>query len=477
MGESGATSAGADLFLELKGHRLRAGFVNALREAVRTGRLAPGTRLPSSRSLAADLGIARNTVADSYAELVAEGWLTAQQGSGTRVAKRAEPRARPAAPRTRLTTPGPTYNLLLGSPNLAEFPRKLWLAAARRALTAAPNDAFALGDALGRVELRTALADYLARARGVYAEPGRVVICSGFHHGLQLVAQALQARQVRSMAVEAYGLDIYRDLLAGLGMRTLSLYVDERGARTEDLARLRGDRRGAADPGAPVPDGRRAAPGPARGGHRLGPLHRRADPGGRLRRRVPLRPRAGRRPAGPRPGPGGLLRHGQQVAGAGAAARPGWWCPPTWCRTSWRPRGTATGCPARWTSSRSPSSSRPAPTTGTYARPGCTTGAAATSSSPPSRGGRPAVRVTGMAAGLQVVVELPNGTERAVVEEAAREGLAVSGMAEFRYEVADSRWQLPARDALVVNYAAPSGTAWTGALDALCRVLSTLTPR
>ena len=82
---------GADLHLDLGSSGLRAGLLDALREAVRTGRLVPGTRLPSSRSLAADLGIARNTVADAYAELIAEGWLTAQQGSGTRVAMRAEP--------------------------------------------------------------------------------------------------------------------------------------------------------------------------------------------------------------------------------------------------------------------------------------------------------------------------------------------------------------------------------------------------
>ena len=109
MTDSWATSAaappsafGADLHLELRGPGLRAGLTHALREAVRTGRLVPGTRLPSSRALAADLGVARNTVADAYAELVAEGWLTAQQGSGTRVARRAEPRrvvpAVPAVP-------------------------------------------------------------------------------------------------------------------------------------------------------------------------------------------------------------------------------------------------------------------------------------------------------------------------------------------------------------------------------------------
>ncbi|MBK3538777.1 winged helix-turn-helix transcriptional regulator, partial [Streptomyces sp. MBT67] len=70
---------GSDLPLELSGTgNRRALLMDALREAVRSGRLAPGTRLPPYRSLAADLGLARNTVADAYAELVAEGWLAAR---------------------------------------------------------------------------------------------------------------------------------------------------------------------------------------------------------------------------------------------------------------------------------------------------------------------------------------------------------------------------------------------------------------
>ncbi len=80
--------AGVDLHLRPLGPRVRAGLEDALRDAVRDGRLAPGTRLPSSRALAADLGLARNTVAEAYAQLVAEGWLVARQGSGTRVAGR-----------------------------------------------------------------------------------------------------------------------------------------------------------------------------------------------------------------------------------------------------------------------------------------------------------------------------------------------------------------------------------------------------
>ncbi len=79
---------GLDLHLDLAGPQVRAGLEGALREAVRGGRLLPGTRLPSSRALATDLGIARNTVADCYAQLVAEGWLAARQGSGTWVADR-----------------------------------------------------------------------------------------------------------------------------------------------------------------------------------------------------------------------------------------------------------------------------------------------------------------------------------------------------------------------------------------------------
>src|SRR2546430_15433854 len=80
-------SASVDLHLDLAGSRIREALERALRDAVRTGRLGPGLQLPSSRPLASDLGIARNTVADAYGQLIAEGWLTARQGAGTRGAR------------------------------------------------------------------------------------------------------------------------------------------------------------------------------------------------------------------------------------------------------------------------------------------------------------------------------------------------------------------------------------------------------
>ncbi|WP_143589315.1 PLP-dependent aminotransferase family protein, partial [Streptomyces angustmyceticus] len=235
-----AESLGADLHLELTGAgSRRAVLIRALRDAVRSGRLAPGTRLPPYRSLAADLGLARNTVADAYAELVAEGWLSARQGSGTRVARvhlpdGARERAEPPAP-ARAPASHPAHTFLQGQPDAASFPRTAWLAAARRALTAAPSEAFGYGTSRGRPELRTVLADYLARARGVRADPERIVVCAGFMQGLALLSRALGPGR---LAVESYGLDFHRAVITRAGLRTVPLPVDERGARTEELTAL-----------------------------------------------------------------------------------------------------------------------------------------------------------------------------------------------------------------------------------------------
>src|SRR6516165_1110163 len=120
-----AEVAGVDLHLDLSGTRVRAGLESALRDAIRAGRLRPGTRLPSSRVLAADLGLARNTVAEVYSQLVAEGWLTARTGSGTSVAERRAVDPGPGAA-ARLEAVVPRYDLRPGEPDLSAFPRRAW---------------------------------------------------------------------------------------------------------------------------------------------------------------------------------------------------------------------------------------------------------------------------------------------------------------------------------------------------------------
>ena len=223
-----------DLHLDLAGSRIREALERALRDAARTGRLAPGLQLPSSRALAADLGLARNTVADAYGQLIAEGWLTARRGAGTYVADRssAVQAATVAAP----PASRPPYDLRAGSPDTAAFPRSAWLAATRTALASAPAEALGYTDPQGRPELRRALAGYLARARGVQLTPDRIVICSGFTQGLGLICQALRRRGAKTLAMEAYGQPRHRDIATAAGLSATTVPVDGHGAMIDQLA-------------------------------------------------------------------------------------------------------------------------------------------------------------------------------------------------------------------------------------------------
>ncbi|MET9513300.1 PLP-dependent aminotransferase family protein [Streptomyces flavidovirens] len=467
MTDSWATY-GVDLHVELRGPGLRTGLINALREAVRTGRLPAGSRLPSSRSLAADLGVARNTVADAYAELVAEGWLTARQGSGTRVARRAVAaprRAAPAAVTRHSARREPAYSLMPGSPDLASFPRAEWLKAARRALTAAPHEAFGYGDPRGRVELRTAVAEYLARARGVRATPDRVVICSGFVHGLMLVAKVLRRRRVREVAVESYGLHVHRDLLTEAGLRTPALGFDGLGPRTGELAELPGAGAVLLTPAhqfptgvALHPDRRAAAVDWARG---TGGLILEDDYDGEFR--------YDRQPVGALQGldPERVVYLGTASKSLAPGLRLAWMVLP---ETLVEEVAAAKGMVDWASGALDQLTLAEFITSGAYDRHVRSMRlryrrrrdqlvAALTERAPD-------VRVTGIAAGLHAVLELPAGTERSVVQAAAWHGLALAGVGGFRHPSAERD-----RDALVVGYATPPDSGWAGALDALCRAL------
>jgi GntR family transcriptional regulator / MocR family aminotransferase len=209
--------------------RVRAGLEAGLRDAVRSGRLAPGTRLPSSRALAADLQIARNTVADAYSQLVAEGWLTSRTGAGTWVADR--PVVVPPARAQAVSPAGPPrYDLRAGVPAVAAFPRRQWLAAVRSGLSSAPDNVLDYPDSRGLAELRAALAGYLARVRGVVTSPDQVVICAGFSHALAIIARVIAARGGTAIAVEAYGHRAHRSILTAHGLAVAPLRVDASGA-------------------------------------------------------------------------------------------------------------------------------------------------------------------------------------------------------------------------------------------------------
>ncbi|OQR60752.1 GntR family transcriptional regulator [Streptomyces maremycinicus] len=208
----------------------RAGLERALRDAVREGRLAPGSRLPATRRLAAETGMSRNTVKAAYDQLVAEGYLTARQGSGTRVAALPSDAAAPpdAAARAR----EPRFDLRPGSPDVGAFPAAAWLRALRRAIATAPSLAYDYGDPRGRIELRTALSGYLGRARGVIAPPERIVITSGYVQGLALLTRVLGGTGI---AMEDPGLPFHREVVRRNGGTVTPVPVDERGVRVGEL--------------------------------------------------------------------------------------------------------------------------------------------------------------------------------------------------------------------------------------------------
>lgn len=229
------SASGPELLVELdrRSRRpLRAQLEDGLREGVRSGRLAPGLRLPATRALAADLEVSRRLVVEAYAQLLAEGYLIARAGAGTFVAEAAAPvpRAAPARGGAR-----PAFDFFPGFPDLAGFPRRAWLRALRETLREAPDSAFGYPDPRGAPELRAALAEHLARVRGVVADPEAIVVCAGVAQAFALLARALAGA---TLAVEDPSLPVHRAILAGGGAKLVGLPVDERGARVGELASL-----------------------------------------------------------------------------------------------------------------------------------------------------------------------------------------------------------------------------------------------
>ena len=231
----GTNSVGPELLLALdRGSRrpMRSQLEDGLREAIRTGRLPAGARLPATRVLATDLGVSRRLVVDAYAQLLAEGYLVARRGSGTYVADTSGAAAEPAL---ESASNVPSFDFFPGYPDLAAFPRGAWLRATREALRTAPDRMLGYPDPRGAPELRAAIAAHARRVRGVAADPRSIVVCSGAAQGFALLARALGGPR---MAVENPGLPPHRAILQANGASLVALGVDEDGACVHELASL-----------------------------------------------------------------------------------------------------------------------------------------------------------------------------------------------------------------------------------------------
>jgi GntR family transcriptional regulator/MocR family aminotransferase len=231
-----------DVLLDVAGQppgALSARLTGALRSAIRAGRVVAGSLLPPSRLLAAELGCSRWTVTEAYQQLVAEGYLEAHVGSGTRVvwreghtrdAVRGVPVRRPPADRPRI-------DLSPGLPDLRAFPRDRWLAALRTAAAALPYQQLGYPAPGGEQQLREILADYLYRVRGAVVRPEDLVICGGVTDAVTRLSAVARAAGLGAIAMEDPGWPRLRAVVASSGLRLVPVAVDEYGLRVDDLER------------------------------------------------------------------------------------------------------------------------------------------------------------------------------------------------------------------------------------------------
>lgn len=207
----------------------------AIRDAIREGRVATGATLPASRRLAAELGCSRSSVTEAYAQLAAEGYLSTVPGSGTTVAWHSGE----DSPRVR--TPGvkshARYDLAPGLPDLREFPRRRWAQALQAATRGAGLVSLGYADLAGELELRATLADYLVRTRGARAEADDVLVTAGVAHAVGRLCGEMLRRGVEAVACEDPGWTRLREIVAASGLQVVPVRIDDSGLRV-DLLRL-----------------------------------------------------------------------------------------------------------------------------------------------------------------------------------------------------------------------------------------------
>jgi GntR family transcriptional regulator / MocR family aminotransferase len=214
---------------------LAAQIYSAIREAIETGRLASGARLPSWRDLAVQLGVSRGTVRVAYARLINEQFAIGLGAAGTRVAERPSPSSTPdwspeASPLPNLFHAFGSAPLVfqIGVPSQDAFPFKLWSRILTREARRAAAAPVGYPDPRGDPELRKEVAAYLGIARGVRCSPSQVLVTAGFSGALGLAIRGLQLERTGAW-MEDPGFPLTRTALGLAGMTVTAVPVDAEG--------------------------------------------------------------------------------------------------------------------------------------------------------------------------------------------------------------------------------------------------------
>lgn len=208
----------------------------SIKKEISEGILHPGTRLPSSRRLADDLDVSRSVVVEAYGRLVAEGYLEAVQGAGTRVVRHLIDRPVVPALLDEGHIPAVRWDLRPGGRNVPAFPRREWLSCYQRVLHAADPTVHDYPPLAGEPGLRTELAQFLGRLRGVRTTPDQVMVVAGFAQTLSLLCTVLPQMGIEALGIENPGHPGQRHFVHESGLRPVPLPVDEEGIDVEALA-------------------------------------------------------------------------------------------------------------------------------------------------------------------------------------------------------------------------------------------------
>jgi GntR family transcriptional regulator / MocR family aminotransferase len=211
-----------------------------LRRGIRDGSLKAGTRVPSTRDLARQLDVSRRIVVDAYSQLAAEGYLVLRQGARPKVSEAARPRET-SPEEAGLSPPVARFDLRPGAPDVSRFPRAAWQRSLRDAAASITDADLLYGDPAGVGALRSALAEYLGRVRGVVADPSRVVVTTGYSQAQGIVCRVLKARGTRRIALENPSHPEQRRITAASGLEVVAVGVDEGGVKVEELERSEAD--------------------------------------------------------------------------------------------------------------------------------------------------------------------------------------------------------------------------------------------
>lgn len=233
---------------------------NSLRRLVEDGTLWPGTRIPSSRQLAHDLGVSRSVVVEAYEQLSAEGYLVTRRGSGTTVSDQAK-----AGTASSILVPPDhepaeaMWDLRTGTSNVLAFPRQEWIRCVTAVVTDAGRPELSYAPPAGVPLTRHVLTGYLGRVRGVRTRPEDLMVTAGFAQGLALLCKVLLRRGHTSLGVEDPGHPGEWEFITSAGLRPVGIPVDEDGLRVDTLERS-GVRAVLTTPGNHFPTGAQLGP-------------------------------------------------------------------------------------------------------------------------------------------------------------------------------------------------------------------------